>query len=113
MFHQEKKQKIIIARVFYADKQISIFDEATANLDKKSRENIEEVMVKNSKNSLKIIITHSKDILQYVDQIVMLHEGKVTCFENVQEAEKNKNFNKLFAKNKGSGHKYVCYKSGI
>ena len=92
------KQKIIIARVFYADKQISIFDEATANLDKKSRENIEEVMVKNSKNSLKIIITHSKDILQYVDQIVMLHEGKVTCFENVQEAEKNKNFNKLFAK---------------
>ena len=93
-----EKQKIIIARVFYADKQISIFDEATANLDKKSRENIEEVMVKNSKNSLKIIITHSKDILQYVDQIVMLHEGKVTCFENVQEAEKNKNFNKLFAK---------------
>lgn len=86
-----EKQKIIIARVFYADKQISIFDEATANLDKKSRENIEEVMVKNSKNSLKIIITHSKDILQYVDQIVMLHEGKVTCFENVQEAEKNKN----------------------
>ena len=70
-----EKQKIIIARVFYADKQISIFDEATANLDKKSRENIEEVMVKNSKNSLKIIITHSKDILQYVDQIVMLHEG--------------------------------------
>ena len=55
-------------------------------------------MVKNSKNSLKIIITHSKDLLQYVDQIVMLHEGKVTCFENVQEAEKNKNFNKLFAK---------------
>lgn len=47
-------------------------------------------MVKNSKNSLKIIITHSKDILQYVDQIVMLHEGKVTCFENVQEAEKIK-----------------------
>ena len=93
-----EKQKIIIARVFFADKQISIFDEATANLDKKSRENIEEVMVKNSKNSLKIIITHSKDILQYVDQIVMLHEGKVTCFENVQEAEKNKNFNKLFAK---------------
>lgn len=93
-----EKQKIIIARVFYADKQISFFDEATANLDKKSRENIEEVMVKNSKNSLKIIITHSKDILQYVDQIVMLHEGKVTCFENVQEAEKNKNFNKLFAK---------------
>lgn len=93
-----EKQKIIIARVFYADKQISIFNEATANLDKKSRENIEEVMVKNSKNSLKIIITHSKDILQYVDQIVMLHEGKVTCFENVQEAEKNKNFNKLFAK---------------
>ena len=93
-----EKQKIIIARVFYADKQISIFDEATANLDKKSRENIEEVMVKNSKNSLKIIITHSKDILQYIDQIVMLHEGKVTCFENVQEAEKNKNFNKLFAK---------------
>lgn len=93
-----EKQKIIIARVFYAAKQISIFDEATANLDKKSRENIEEVMVKNSKNSLKIIITHSKDILQYVDQIVMLHEGKVTCFENVQEAEKNKNFNKLFAK---------------
>lgn len=93
-----EKQKILIARVFYADKQISIFDEATANLDKKSRENIEEVMVKSSENSLKIIITHSKDILQYVDQIVMLHEGKVTCFENVEEAEKNKNFNNLFAK---------------
>lgn len=100
-----EKQKIIIARVFYADKQISIFDEATANLDKKSRENIEEVMVKNSKNSLKIIITHSKDILQYVDQIVMLHEGKVTCFENVQEAEKNKNFNK---KIKTNAAKVVC-----
>lgn len=77
-----EKQKIIIARVFYADKQISIFDEATANLDKKSRENIEEVMVKNSKNSLKIIITHSKDILQYVDQIVMLHILFV-CTKNV------------------------------
>lgn len=91
-----EKQKIIIARALYANKQIAIFDEATTNLDKKTRMSIEHIIGERNDNSLKIIITHSKEILQYADKIVMLHRGKAKCFDNIKEAEQDKTFNKLF-----------------
>jgi len=91
-----ERQKIIIARTLLADKPISIFDEATANLDKKSKRSIENSIGKSSERTLNIIITHSKDILQYVDTIVMIHSGKAKCFDNFKEAINDKEFNKLF-----------------
>lgn len=53
-----KKQRVILARLFYSNKSLWILDEATANLDKKNREIIEQEII-NSSNKLVIMISHN------------------------------------------------------
>lgn len=55
-----QQQRVILARLFYSDKSLWILDEATANLDKKNRDIIEQEIIKNP-NRLVIIISHNFD----------------------------------------------------
>lgn len=55
-----QQQRVILARLFYSDKPLWILDEATANLDKKNRDIIEQEIIKNP-NRLVIIISHNFD----------------------------------------------------
>lgn len=55
-----QQQRVILARLFYSDKSLWILDEATANLDKKNRDIIEQEIVNNPKK-LVIMISHNFD----------------------------------------------------
>ena len=72
-----QKQKIALARALIHDKPIVIFDEATSNTDAYSEQQINGLLDTKLKEKTVIVITHKKDILNKVDQIVVLKEGVV------------------------------------
>ena len=72
-----QKQRIAIARAYYIDKSIMIFDEATNALDEKN----ESIIIKNIKK-LKhekniILISHNPKILEDCDSLYELKDGKL------------------------------------
>lgn len=72
-----QKQKIALARALIHDKPIVIFDEATSNTDAYSEQQINGLLDTKLKEKPVIVITHKKEILNKVDQIVVLKEGVV------------------------------------
>ena len=72
-----QKQKIALARALIHDKPIIIFDEATSNTDAYSEQQINRLLNTKLKEKTVIVITHKKEILSKVDQIVVLKEGVV------------------------------------
>lgn len=70
-----QKQKIALARALIQDRPIVIFDEATSGADAYSEQQINGLIQTKLKNKTVIIITHKKDILSKVDQIILLKEG--------------------------------------
>lgn len=72
-----QKQKIALARALIHDKPIVIFDEATSNTDAYSEQQINGLLDTKLKEKTVIVITHKKEILNKVDQIVVLKEGVV------------------------------------
>lgn len=72
-----QKQKIALARALIHDRPIIIFDEATSNTDAYSEQQINGLLNTRLKEKTVIVITHKKEILREVDQIVVLKEGMV------------------------------------
>ena len=72
-----QKLKIALARALIHDKPIVIFDEATSNTDAYSEQQINGLLDTKLKEKTVIVITHKKEILNKVDQIVVLKEGVV------------------------------------
>ncbi len=72
-----QKQKIALARALIHDKPIIIFDEATSNTDAFSELQINGLMNTKLKEKTVIVITHKKEILSQVDQIILLKEGVI------------------------------------
>ena len=72
-----QKQKIALARALIHDKPIIIFDEATSNTDAYSEQQINKLLNTKLREKTVIVITHKKEILNKVDQIVVLKKGVV------------------------------------
>jgi ATP-binding cassette subfamily B protein len=73
-----QKQKIAFARALIHNKPIIIFDEATSNTDAYSEQQINGLLHTRLKDKTVIIISHKKEILNEVDQIIILEEGQIT-----------------------------------
>ena len=73
-----QKQKIAMARALIHDKPIVIFDEATSNTDVYSEQQINGLLHTRLRDKTVLVITHKREILSEVDQIIVLQEGRVT-----------------------------------
>ncbi len=80
-----QKQKIAMARALVHDKPIVIFDEATSNADAYSEQQINGLLYTMLKDKTVIVITHKREILSEVNQIVVLQEGRVTSIGRYDE----------------------------
>ncbi len=80
-----QKQKIALARALVHNKPIIIFDEATSSLDAYSEQQFVRLMCTRLKEKTVIVITHRKEILNKMDQIIVLEEGKAACKEVYNE----------------------------
>ncbi len=71
-----QKQIINVVRAILKDAPVLILDEPTSALDQYTKKKILNI-IKNIKNKIVIIITHDKDILDYVDKAYELVNGKL------------------------------------
>jgi len=74
---QGQKQLLALARAIVFDPDILILDEATANIDSESEHLIQEALKVVLKERTAIVIAHRLSTIQYLDQIVVLHHGKI------------------------------------
>lgn len=74
-----QKQRIALARAFYLDPEILLFDEATANLDEANEVAVLQSIAALVKGRTSIIITHRRATLEHVDRVVLLERGGVSA----------------------------------
>ena len=76
-----QRQRIAIARSFYHDRNIIIFDESTSSLDPRTENNIINEIANLDRTKTIIIITHRKEILKHCDNIYEMDKGQLKQIE--------------------------------
>lgn len=72
-------QKLVLARVFFSENPILIFDEPTSSLDPVSEKAVFEEISK-LKGKTIIFVTHRMSNLKYADKIAFMDQGKMLGF---------------------------------
>lgn len=70
-------QKVALARTFFKEASLYIFDEPSASLDTETEKNIFRNIINFNKNAIKVFITHNIKFAQEADTIIVLDEGKI------------------------------------
>ncbi|WP_148551539.1 ABC transporter ATP-binding protein [Paraclostridium bifermentans] len=85
-----EQQRIGIARAISHNPDIIIADEPTGNLDNETEEKIMDILVSlaHKHNKCVIIVTHSKKVCSYLDEIWGLKSGKLLFIKDEKEKVK-------------------------
>ena len=73
-----ERQRIAIARACIRDPRIIVLDEATSSLDSLTEEQVLRRLAEVKGGATTVIIAHRLATVSHADQIVVLHEGRVT-----------------------------------
>ena len=84
-------QRILLARIFFADKNIIIFDEPTSSLDPIMENQIINELLK-IRDRLVIIISHRMSCAKAMDQIIVLDDGQIVEIGTHSDLMYNKGF---------------------
>ncbi|MDQ0221781.1 ABC transporter ATP-binding protein [Streptococcus moroccensis] len=78
-----EQQRVAIARALATNVDIILADEPTGNLDEEMEAEIVSIFKKLAHEHGKcvIVVTHAKEIAEESDQILYLHKGKLTAYE--------------------------------
>jgi putative ABC transport system ATP-binding protein len=82
-------QRVAIARSMVKRPEIVLADEPTANLDSHNSHNILQTMKKLNRelNTTFLFATHDEKVMQYLNRIVRLEDGKVVKDDQITEAK--------------------------
>lgn len=86
-----EKRRVAIAGVMAMDPQIIIFDEPTAGLDPKGRQDVIEIIYnyRKAKDATVVIISHSmEDMAQITDKLLVMNKGSLVMFDKTEEVFK-------------------------
>ena len=82
-----QKQRIALARACYGNPRLLVLDEPNSNLDELGEKALSDMltMMKQNRETTCIIVTHKLEILNSVDKILTLQDGKVVQFGDKNE----------------------------
>ena len=72
-----EQQRVAIARAMIKNPDYLILDEATANLDAKTEQEVQESLQNLMRGRTTIMITHNRSMIQYADHVIRIDEGRV------------------------------------
>lgn len=78
MLSAGQRQLIAFARALLQDPAILILDEATANVDTRTENQIQDALKVLLKNRTSIIIAHRLSTVEFADKIIVLEDGRIT-----------------------------------
>lgn len=84
-----QKQRVSIARAFLKNAPVLVLDEATASLDMKSEEQIQEQIDSLAQNRTSIIIAHRFSTIRKADRILVFEQGRIVGDGTHQELYAN------------------------
>jgi ATP-binding cassette subfamily B protein len=87
---QGQKQLLALARAIVYNPSILILDEATSNIDSESEYLIQQALKTVMIGRTAIIIAHRLSTIQYMDEIVVMHHGKIHEIGDHQELLKKR-----------------------
>ena len=87
-----EQQRVAIARALLKDPKILILDEATANLDAKTEDEVKKGLASLMADRTVIEIAHKASALQDADHVIVLDEGRVTASGTIAEVEEQNAF---------------------
>ncbi len=81
-----QQQRVSIGRALYAHPAILLADEPTGNLDRKTGEEIIELLKDSNKNLKQtlILITHDEGLAMQADRVISIEDGKIIRNEKVR-----------------------------
>lgn len=77
-----QRQRIALARALYGNPRVLILDEPNANLDSEGEKALMDLLadIRRSRRLTCVIVTHKPEILDAVDKVLVLREGKAVAF---------------------------------
>lgn len=72
-----QKQKVALTRALLMNRPVFILDEATSNVDASSELRINKLLHTRLKDKTVIVISHRKSVLEEMDQVILMDEGRV------------------------------------
>lgn len=85
-----QKQRVAIARALVGNPKLILADEPTGALDRKTADEIMEILSEISQKCPVLIITHDRKICDYADEVIAIEEGKCKVErETINESVKN------------------------
>ena len=94
-----QQQRIGIARAFYKNKPLMIFDEATSSLDEKTEKKIFMEINKFRSQKTLFMITHRLSTLKNLDRVLLLKRGKIVLDKNSNQIDFKKEIYSLIENN--------------
>ncbi|MDK2819518.1 MAG: ABC transporter ATP-binding protein [Mycoplasmataceae bacterium] len=89
---QGQRQLLAIARAILKKSNILILDEATSSIDTKTEKDIQDAMIKLSKDKTTFVIAHRLSTIRNADQIIVLKEGEIIELGNHKSLIDKKGF---------------------
>lgn len=85
-----QKQRLGLARAVYGNPKLLVLDEPTSNLDKQGKQDLLNALlrIKQENACTCIMVTHEPELLQSMDKMLLLKEGKVVFFGPKDEINK-------------------------
>ncbi|MFT8742597.1 MAG: ATP-binding cassette domain-containing protein, partial [Lentilactobacillus hilgardii] len=74
---QGQRQLLTIARVFLADPEIIILDEATSSVDTRTEKLIQAAMDKLAEQRTSFVVAHRLSTIKNADKIVVMNQGQI------------------------------------
>jgi ABC-type multidrug transport system fused ATPase/permease subunit len=72
-----ERQRVLLARAFVARPAILVLDEATANLDFRTEEQVKTALERLARGRTTLVIAHRRSMLTDVDRVLVLRDGRI------------------------------------